>query len=715
MQFAELLAKVSYLPPADVEFITRAYETAASAHSDQNRLSGEKFIEHPLSVAAILADLQLDRDSLAAAILHDTVEDTHLTIADLEQSFGPTVGKLVAGVTKLEKISFRSQEQAQAENVRKMLVAMAEDIRVILTKLADRLHNMRTANFLPEDRRRAMAQETLDIYAPLAHRLGIWNIKWELEDLSFAQLHPEEYADIVKRIARKRKEREAYVNDIKEILERELSAVGIQAETTGRPKHVYSIANKLALGKDFDEIYDLSAIRVLTDSIKDCYGALGIIHALWKPIPGRFKDYIAMPKSNGYQSLHTTVVSHAGDPMEIQIRTHEMHRTAEWGVAAHWTYKEGGGKEERKFDQRFAWLRQLMDWQKEVLDAEKFVDAVKVDVFRDEVFVFTPKGDVLALPTGATTVDFAYRIHTEVGHRCIGAKVNNRMVPLDYQLQNGDIVEILTSKGPHGPSRDWLNFVKTAGAASKVRAWFKKERREENITKGKELLDKEFRRMQRRPIASLGEERLLNLAKEFRFNDLNDFYAAIGYGDVSPHAVLLKDAAASQRDGDGEFPLIPLVPQFKPTGEVRVKGERDVLTQIARCCRPVPGDPIMGYITRGKGISVHRATCTNVVNAQNRERLVEVEWDTGGRQLYPVAIKIEAWDRTGLLRDIATVIAENKINLTGAEVQTYDDKTAVISTTVEINSLTQLSRLMERLETIKDVHTVAREGNAGPN
>jgi GTP pyrophosphokinase len=711
MQFADLVAKVGYLPPQDLEVLSRAYETAASAHHDQNRLSGEKFIEHPLAVAAILADLQMDRDTLAAAILHDTVEDTHLTVQDLEQSFGPTVGKLVAGVTKLERISFHSQEQAQAENVRKMLVAMAEDIRVVLTKLADRLHNMRTVNFLPQERRRAMAQETLDIYAPLAHRLGMWGIKWELEDLSFAELHPDNYHDIVKKIARKRKEREAYVSDVTEILQRELTAVGIKAETTGRPKHVYSIANKLALGKDFDEIYDLSAIRVLTDSIKDCYGALGVIHSLWKPIPGRFKDYIAMPKSNGYQSLHTTVVSHTGEPMEIQIRTHEMHRTAEWGVAAHWTYKEGAGKDERKLDQRFAWLRQLMDWQKEVLDAEKFVDAVKVDVFQDEVFVFTPKGDVLALPSGATTVDFAYRIHTEVGHHCIGAKVNNRMVPLDHALENGDIVEIVTSRGPHGPSRDWLSFVKTAGAAQKIRAWFKKERREENITKGKELLDKEFRRMQQRPIASLSEAQLLDLAKEFRFNDLTDFYAAIGYGDVSPYAVLVKAAAGDQPDSSGEFPLIPFVPQFKPTGEVRVKGESGVLSQIARCCKPVPGDTIAGYITRGKGISVHRASCPNIVNAQSRERLVDVEWDTGGRQLYQVGIKIEAWDRTGLLRDIATVIAENKINLTGAEVQVYDDKTAVISTTVEINSLTQLSRLMERLETVKDVHTVAREGN----
>src|SRR6266581_1333590 len=578
MQFADLLTRVSYLPPKDIEVLSRAYDAAASAHHDQNRLSGEKFIEHPLSVAAILAYLQLDRDTLAAAILHDTVEDTHLTVSDLEQSFGPTVGKLVAGVTKLEKISFHSPEQAQAENVRKMLVAMAEDVRVVLMKLADRLHNMRTVESLPEVRRRAMAQETLDIYAPLAHRLGMWNIKWELEDLSFAQLHPDEYREIVKKIARKRKERETAVNDIKEILERELTSVGIKADTTGRPKHVYSIASKLAMGKEFEDIYDLSAIRVLTDSIKDCYGALGVIHSLWKPIPGRFKDYIAMPKSNGYQSLHTTVVSHSGEPMEIQIRTHEMHRTAEWGVAAHWTYKEGG-KDDRKMDQRFAWLRQLMDWQKEVLDAEKFVDAVKVDVFRDEVFVFTPKGDVLALPTGATAVDFAYRIHTEVGHRCIGAKANGRMVPLDYELQNGEIVEILTSKGPHGPSRDWLNFVKSASAKERIRKWFKSQRREENVAKGRDLLDKELHRMHRVSLVDLPDTKLVEIAGMHRYPAVDDFLAAIGYGDLSPHAVVMRMALAG--DAEGDLRAIPLTPGVQPTPLVLVRGQKGILTKVA--------------------------------------------------------------------------------------------------------------------------------------
>src|SRR6059036_1561205 len=708
MQFADLLSKVSYLPPKDIEVLSRAYDAAASAHHDQNRLSGEKFIEHPLSVAAILADLQLDRDTLAAAILHDTVEDTHLTISDLEQSFGPTVGKLVAGVTKLEKISFHSQEQAQAENVRKMLVAMAEDVRVVLMKLADRLHNMRTVNYLPENRRRAMAQETLDIYAPLAHRLGMWNIKWELEDLSFAQLHPDEYQEIVKKIARKRKERETYVNDIKEILERELTAVGIQAETTGRPKHVYSIANKLAMGKDFDEIYDLSAIRVTTDLIKDCYGALGVIHSLWKPIPGRFKDYIAMPKSNGYQSLHTTVVSHSGEPMEIQIRTQEMHRVAEFGVAAHWTYKEGG--KDASFDQKLSWLRSLLEWQNEVGDAESFLNTVKVDLFQDEVYVFTPRGDVINLPADSTPVDFAYRIHTEVGHHCIGAKVNGRMVPLDYALQNGEIVEILTSKAPHGPSRDWLNFVKSASAKERIRKWFKSQRRDENVAKGRDLLDKELHRMHRVSLAELPEPKLLEIAGVHKFASIDDFTAAIGYGDLSPHAVVMRMALSLETPG-GDLRTIPLIPQIQPSPRVLVRGEKGILTTIATCCQPVPGDAIVGYTTRGKGVTVHRADCMNAVNAQDASRVVPVDWESDATHLYPVAIKIEAFDRQGLMRDIATVVAENRVNMSALQVHVYDDKTAVVSATVEIDSLAQLSRLMEKLEGVKDVHTVAREAS----
>jgi guanosine-3',5'-bis(diphosphate) 3'-pyrophosphohydrolase len=715
MPLTELLPKTSYLSDADREVLVHAHEVAERAHKGQFRLSGEPYIEHPLSVAGILADLRLDADTLAAALLHDTVEDTDVTLEWLRAEFGDHVARLVNGVTKLGKIHMRSREQVQAENIRKMLVAMAEDIRVVLIKLGDRLHNMRTVDALPPERRQRIARETLDIYAPLAHRLGIWQMKWELEDLGFAQVDPENFQAIELKLARQRQEREAFVRNIAEILEREVEDIGVSADISGRPKHVYSIFEKMKkTGKGFEEIFDLIAIRVLVDSVKDCYGVLGVVHSLWKPIPGRFKDYIAMPKGNGYQSLHTTLVSHTGEAMEVQIRTHEMHQTAEYGVAAHWRYKEGGLHDDR-FDERFTWLRLLMDWQKEVLDAETFVDTVKVDIFQDEVFVFTPKGDVRSLPAGSTPVDFAYRVHTEVGHRCIGAKTNGRMVPLDHVLENGDIVEVLTTKGPHGPSRDWLTFVKTSSAREKIRGWFKKERREENIQKGREQLDKEFRRMRQLALGTVKDDRLLELAHEFKFGSVDDFVAAVGYGDISARSAVLRYTAMEEggptEQRDDRVLTIPLTSTPRPTGEVRVLGVGDVLTSLSQCCKPVAGEPIKGYITRGKGVSVHRTGCVNIVNAADAARLVDVEWERGARQLYPVGIKIEAWDRTGLLRDIAAAIAESKINLSGADVQVFDDRTAVISTIVEIQSLTQLSRLLERLEAIRDVHTVAREAS----
>jgi len=715
MPLNELLPKTSYLSDGDREVLVRAHEVAERAHKGQFRLSGEPYIEHPLSVAGILADLRLDADTLAAALLHDTVEDTDVTLEWLRAEFGDHVARLVNGVTKLGKIHMRSREQVQAENIRKMLVAMAEDIRVVLIKLGDRLHNMRTVEALPPERRQRIARETLDIYAPLAHRLGIWQMKWELEDLGFAQVDPENFQAIELKLARQRQEREAFVRNIAEILEREVEDIGVSADISGRPKHVYSIFEKMKkTGKGFEEIFDLIAIRVLVDSVKDCYGVLGVVHSLWKPIPGRFKDYIAMPKGNGYQSLHTTLVSHTGEAMEVQIRTHEMHQTAEYGVAAHWRYKEGGLHDDR-FDERFTWLRLLMDWQKEVLDAETFVDTVKVDIFQDEVFVFTPKGDVRSLPAGSTPVDFAYRVHTEVGHRCIGAKTNGRMVPLDHVLENGDIVEVLTTKGPHGPSRDWLTFVKTSSAREKIRGWFKKERREENIQKGREQLDKEFRRMLQLALGTVKDDRLLELAHEFKFGSVDDFVAAVGYGDISARSAVLRYTAMEEggptEQRDDRVLTIPLTSTPRPTGEVRVLGVGDVLTSLSQCCKPVAGEPIKGYITRGKGVSVHRTGCVNIVNAADAARLVDVEWARGARQLYPVGIKIEAWDRTGLLRDIAAAIAESKINLSGADVQVFDDRTAVISTIVEIQSLTQLSRLLERLEAIRDVHTVAREAS----
>jgi guanosine-3',5'-bis(diphosphate) 3'-pyrophosphohydrolase len=710
MTVSELLRIADHLERKDQEVVRRAWERAVAAHAGQRRLSGEEYVNHPMEVAAILADLELDAATLAAALLHDTVEDTPLTAEAVLQEFGPEVARLVDGVTKLGRISLRSDQQQQAENIRKMMVAMAEDLRVVLIKLADRLHNMRTLDPLPEVKRRKISRETLDIYAPLAHRLGIGQIKWELEDLAFRNLEPDAYEDVSKRIALKRHERERLVEDLRDMLARELEKVGVSADITGRPKHIYSVWQKMTRdNKDFSEIYDLSAIRVLVDSVRDCYGALGVVHSLWKPVPGRFKDYVAMPKSNGYQSLHTTVIAHTGEPIEIQIRTHEMHRIAEFGVAAHWTYKEKGGKDDG-FDEKLSWLRSLLEWQNEVGDAESFVDTVKIDLFQDEVYVFTPKGDVLNLPAGSTPVDFAYRIHTEVGHRCVGARVNSRMVPLDYELKNGEIVEILTAKPPHGPSRDWLNFVKSASAKERIRKWFKSQRREENVAKGRDLLDKELHRMHRVALSDLSDAKLLEIAGIHHFAATDDFLAAIGYGDLSPHSVVMRMALAGDA-ADGDLRAIPLIPNVQPTPLVLVRGQKGILTKVAPCCQPVPGDKIIGYTTRGRGVTVHRADCMNAVNAQDKDRVVPVDWDVEANHLYPVGIKIEAYDRQGLLRDIATIVAENHVNMAALEVKVHDDKTAVVTATVEIDSLAQLSRLMEKIEGVRDVHTVGREAS----
>jgi guanosine-3',5'-bis(diphosphate) 3'-pyrophosphohydrolase len=710
MTVSELLRIADHLERKDQEMVRRAWERAVTAHAGQRRLSGEEYVNHPMEVAAILADLELDAATLAAALLHDTVEDTPLTEEEVKQEFGPEVARLVDGVTKLGRISLRSDQQQQAENIRKMMVAMAEDLRVVLIKLADRLHNMRTLDPLPEVKRRKISRETLDIYAPLAHRLGIGQIKWELEDLAFRNLEPDAYEDVSKRIARKRHDRERLVSDLRDILARELEKVGITAEITGRPKHIYSVWQKMTRdNKDFSEIYDLSAIRVLVESVRDCYGVLGVVHSLWKPVPGRFKDYVAMPKSNGYQSLHTTVIATTGEPIEIQIRTHEMHRVAEFGIAAHWTYKEQGGKDDG-FDEKLSWLRSLLEWQNEVGDAESFVDTVKIDLFQDEVYVFTPKGDVLNLPAGSTPVDFAYRIHTEVGHRCVGARVNSRMVPLDYELKNGEIVEIITVKAGHGPSRDWLNFVKSASAKERIRKWFKSQRREENVAKGRDLLDKELHRMHRASLSDLTDAKLLEIAGAHKYSTVDDFLAAIGYGDLSPHAVVMRMALAGDA-ADGDLRSIPLIPSVQPTPLVLVRGQKGILTKVAPCCQPVPGDKIVGYTTRGRGVTVHRADCMNAVNAQDKERVVPVDWDVEANHLYPVGIKIEAYDRQGLLRDIATVVAENHVNMSALEVKVHDDKTAVVTATVEIDSLAQLSRLMEKIEGVRDVHTVARDAS----
>ncbi len=714
MRFADLLPRLGYLGEGEVQTLERAYRVAEQAHEGQKRLSGEPYVTHPVAVAALLADLHLDTDALAAALLHDVVEDTPIESEEIREQFGPTVEKLVAGVTKLGRIKLHSQAQVQAENIRKMLIAMAEDLRVVLIKLADRLHNMRTIAALPEERQRRIAQETMDIYAPLAHRLGIGQIKAELEDLSFSVLDRENYERVRQEVLLRREERVEVLEKACRSLGGQLAEAGITAEVAGRPKNLTSIYRKMQQGgKSIQEIYDLVALRVICDDIRGCYGALGVVHSLWKPIPGRFKDYVAMPKGNGYQSLHTTVVGEGGEPIEIQIRTWDMHRTAEEGIAAHWHYKEGTRSDPRQ-DAGFSWLRSLLEWQKEVLDAERFVEHVRLDVFQDEVFVFTPKGDVLSLPAGATAIDFAYRIHTDVGHRCLGAKANSRMVPLDYRLQNGDIVEILTTRSErHGPSRDWLNFAKTSSAREKIRQWFKRERREENVARGRELLDRELRRMRGLSLGSLSQAKLLELAREFRIPDLTDFLAAVGYGEVAPRTAVLRFAAREESQGaaaPAAVPeAIPLHSRPSPAGGVRVAGVDDLLTTTARCCKPVPGEPISGYITRGRGVTVHRQDCVNIRHAASPERVVAVEWDEGRRQVYPVRLRIEARDRTGLLRDVAIAIAESKVNLSGAAVEVDGSQSAVISAVVDITSLTELSRLLERLEGVRDVQQVVRE------
>jgi GTP pyrophosphokinase len=714
IKFAELRPCLSYLREDEVATLERAFEVAERAHDGQLRLSGEEYISHPLAVAMLLAEMRLDTDALAASLLHDVVEDTKVTPEQIRAEFGDTVEKLVEGVTKLGRIKLHSQAQVQAENIRKMLVAMAEDLRVVLIKLADRLHNMRTIAALPEDRQRRIAQETTDIYAPLAHRLGMWQMKAELEDLSFAVLDPDSYERVRQEIASQRHQRETALEQARRRLGHELDQAGIKAEVGGRPKNITSVYRKMQQSdRTIAEVYDLVALRVVCEDIRSCYGALGVVHSIWKPIPGRFKDYIAMPKGNGYQSLHTTVVGEGAEPVEIQIRTWEMHRTAEEGIAAHWHYKEGT-QADQKLDHGFGWLRSLLEWQKELLDAESFVEHVKLDVFQDEVFVFTPKGDVLSLSTGATAIDFAYRIHTDVGHRCVGAKVNSRMVSLDYRLQNGDIVEVLTTRSErHGPSRDWLNFAKTSSAREKIRQWFKRERREENVARGRELLDRELRRIRSSQLASIPASRLQELAREFRVPDLTDFFAAIGYGEIAARTVVLRWAASEEAAAGQLAPaqasIIPLVSRPTPSGGVKVAGLGDLLTNIARCCKPVPGEPIRGYVTRGRGVTVHRDECANIRHAGDLRRIVAVEWDEDSRQVYPVRLRIEGRDRTGLLRDVATAIAESKVNLSGAAVEVEGGHSAVISTVVEVTSLTELSRLLERLERIRDVQQVMRD------
>jgi GTP pyrophosphokinase len=703
------------LSQSDIDLIRRAYDLAAVAHADQERASGEPYIVHSLAVAQRLAELHLDPATIAAGLLHDVVEDTIVTIEDLRQDFGQEVAKLVDGVTKLEQIdqlsqmSQRTLEYEEAESLRKMFLAMVDDVRVVLIKLADRLHNMHTLAALPPSRRKKFARETLDIFAPLASRLGIWQIKWELEDLVLRHLEPVTYQEIAHLVAERRADREKHVAEIVDILQKTLKREGIQAEVTGRPKHIYSIYKKMERkGVDFDQIYDVRGVRIIVGEVQDCYATLGIVHSLWSPIPGEFDDFIATPKDNMYQSLHTAVVAPGGKPLEVQIRTYEMHRTAELGIAAHWLYKEQQAKRDVAFENKIAWLRSLMDWRQEVADAGEFVDSVKSDIFQDRVYVFSPKGEVFDLPAGSTPIDFAYLVHTEIGHRCRGGKVNGRLVPLNYPLQSGDQVEILTTKRG-GPSRDWLNpvlnYTKTARARQKIRQWFRRQNRTENIARGREQLEKELKRLGVNHAQSY--ERI---AKLFRFDKLDDFLAAIGCGDINAQQIATKVLQAQREEHEEELKLPEVAPPPLPTPGIMVRGVGNLLTRLARCCNPLPGDDIIGYVTRGRGVTIHRKDCLNILRREDTERFIEVDWGQGIQQTYPVVIRVIAYDREGLLRDIAGVVADEKINMSAANVATRKkENMATITATIEITDIAQLSRVLAKIDQLPNVLEAKRQ------
>lgn len=717
----------AYLPEPELGRIRKAYEFAAAAHEGQFRRTGEPYVIHPLSAATVVAELRMDSDAIIAALLHDVVEDCGVDGEEIARKFGKDVRRLVDGVTKLGRlkvlqpgasdrpISPPDENDPQAENLRKMFVAMAEDIRVVLIKLSDRLHNMRTLYALAPDRQKAIAKETIEIYAPLAHRLGIWQIEWELEDLAFRYLDPVNYERVESLVAAQRESQEKYIENVVAVLREELAKTSLEVDITGRRKHLYSVFNKLekysAQGKDFFQIHDLLAVRILVDSVQDCYAVLGAVHGLWRPISGEFDDYIASPRDSGYQSLHTTVMCIGGRPLEIQIRTQEMHQVAEFGLAAHWRYKEGGRKDD-KFDEGLSWIRQLMEWHHDMTGAREFVESIKTDIFEDQVFVFTPKGDVKDLPAGATPLDFAYRIHTDVGHRCIGAKVNGKLVSLDYELQNGDAVYVLSSKSAKGPSLDWLNpsvgYVKTVAARQKVRQWFRKQARTENVARGKELLDKELKRLALRE----GET---EIARLLDFKTVDDLRSALGSGDIAVQQMASRIALERQKAAELADPVVSPVAQSPSdvTGAVEVLGVGDLLTRMGHCCNPVPGDSIVGYITRSRGVTVHRSDCKNI-GADSADRLVDVSWGGSSQRAFPVPVIIEAWDRIGMLRDITTVVSGERVNMRSLNVATRDDDMATIEVLIETQGLRQLSHVLSKIEGIRGVVSVTRGGDAAP-
>ncbi|WP_313757112.1 bifunctional (p)ppGpp synthetase/guanosine-3',5'-bis(diphosphate) 3'-pyrophosphohydrolase [Tissierella sp.] len=713
-----LLLKIEqYNSQADLSLIVKAYNFAQLAHEGQVRNSGEKFFIHPFNVAIILADLNMDTDTIVAGLLHDVIEDTEITYENIVEEFGVEIANLVEGVTKLKKLQYKTKQENQAENLRKMVLAMANDIRVIIVKLADRLHNMRTLEYMRDEKRKEKALETLEIYAPLAHRLGISKIKWELEDLSLRYLDPDNYYDLVDKVSKRRQEREAYVKNIIETLSKKLDEVKIKYDVSGRPKNFYSIYKKMVhQGKAFEQIFDLTAIRVIVDNIKDCYEVLGIVHNLWKPLPGRFKDYIAMPKPNMYQSIHTTVIGMKGEIFEVQIRTWEMHRTAEYGIAAHWKYKEGSTKSD-SFDDKLTWLRQLLEWQSDLNDPKDFMETLKIDFFTDEVFVFSPKGDVINLPDGSTPIDFAYRVHTEVGNKCVGAKVDGRIVPLNYRLKNGNIVEIITSANSNGPSRDWIKIVKSTQAKTKIRQWFKAKEKDLNIIRGKESLEKEVKRLGYKTSEILKDEWLKNIASKVSVNSIDDLYASIGYGNITLNQVISKLKVQYNdyyKITDEKAFIESKIQQptqgkiSKPTQGIKIKGIDNIKIRFSKCCNPVPGDEVVGYITRGRGVSVHRADCPNIIMSEDAERFIEVEWDFQKKASYPAEIQIKASDRSGLLAEITQKITDSDLGVISLNARTSKDKIVFINVTLEIKNIEELRDLMKKVKRIKNVMDVYR-------